>query len=184
MLAEAVEAAEPSPERILCPYCGAENEADLLYCVECGQALTPEKAAEEIGREPLPEVLVASRRGLFSAKAFKDPGAKRKALSWGFIGLVLIVVGYFAISSLVVDLTRGEARQLADSVVYSLHPEFQGVVPYVQHTREGSQYFSTYSYSMNIVGKLAGGGGQVEFTQVMVIEVNRSQGNFEVLSAY
>jgi uncharacterized membrane protein YvbJ len=166
-----------------CPQCGFENDKKAAKCENCGYAFVSMRKQKRVKiderriERSTPDVGIEKRWKL------QVPKLTSRSLLWILVGVVVFVAGYFMISSLVVKLTRHEAQQLANTVVYSSYPEFNGVKPFVEHSKEGRQYFSTYSYSMNVTGKIEGGGA-VEFTRYIVIQVNRSEGDFQILSAY
>ncbi len=166
-----------------CPECGADNNRKAKLCVGCGYSFTPVKKEKQVKKAENEKMERAPKVGVEKRRKLEIPKLSTRSTMWILVGIAVLAAGYFVISSMVVKLTRYEAQQLSNSVVYSTYPEFEGVKPYVEHTKEGRQRLSTFSYSKNVTGTIEGG-VEVEFTRYIVIRVNRSKGDFEILSAY
>lgn len=166
-----------------CPRCGSENKKTVSACYQCGYLFDIFKENKPARKREIKEKQVGSRMNFGKNTKLALPKLTSRTVLWIIISIAVVFASYFIVSSIVIKLNRQEARQLANAVVYSTHPEFSGVDPYVEHTKEGRQYFSTFSYSKNFTGTLEGG-GEVAYTQYIVIKVNRSKGDFQILSAY
>jgi len=189
----------------ICQKCGAENRPDVSFCEDCGSSLKGVKAVERLpagvcghcGKENrlgvtfceycgLPMGAPARKKIFAPIIAFtrKLQGAIHtnpyRAAFYGLASICVILLAFTLFNSLFYSVTKGEARKIAQVTVQSLYPELQDVKPFINSYSETNQKYTAFTYTKNFSGQTADG-VQVEFSAGVVVNINRTSGELEIM---
>jgi uncharacterized membrane protein YvbJ len=166
----------------VCQKCGAENPPNVSFCEDCGASLEVVKAAPKITAKKLParkkifvslETFTQNLRGAIIANSYR-------AAFYALASICVILLAFTLFNSLFYSVTKGEARKVAQMTVQSLYPELQDVKPHIDSYSQNGQKYTAFTYTKNFSGQTVDD-VQVEFSAGVVININRTSGEFEIM---
>lgn len=193
-----------------CPQCGAENRSNVSFCEDCGATLEVSKAVPKITAKRLTAGVcghcgkknrigvtfceycgnplgMPARKKIFApiiAFTRKLQGAIQsnpyRTAFYGLASICVILLAFTFFNSLFYSVTKGEARKIAQVTVQSLYPELQDVKPFINSYSENNQKYTAFTYTKNFSGQTADG-VQVEFSAGVVVNINRTSGELEIM---
>jgi uncharacterized membrane protein YvbJ len=94
---------------VYCPKCGNEVDENMAFCPRCG---APLKAAEPVQAAPAPQRNEKAEKGEKQEKQEPEKGEKHEKGQYGFVGwlvggLILILIGFFALLQISNVITSG-----------------------------------------------------------------------------
>ena len=189
----------------ICQKCNSENRPDISFCEDCGSSLKGVKTTERLpagicghcGKKNRVGVTfceycglpmgVPSRKKIFSpiiAFTKNLRGAihanSYRAAFYALASICVILLAFTLFNSLFYSVTKGEAKKIAQVTVQSLYPELQDVKPYINSYSQNNQKYTAFTYTKNFSGQTTDG-VQVEFSSGVVININRTSGELEIM---
>ena len=149
-----------------CRACGHTNRRGVQFCEECGAALQRSEARGRVG-------MIGQFRSKWNTK---------KVAMAGLAFVVLAALMFASIDRLRYPVTKGEARDKADTIIDTYYPELADVAPQVaEYKGKNGETLQSYSYTRIISAQLDGGNA-MQFSVGAVIVVDRKTGEVEVIT--
>jgi len=165
-----------------CSVCGEKNRPDVQFCETCGSPLQKIKQKTKVVKTAHKK---QSRK--ISSPLFNLFGLlKANPYKTAFIGLTAVIVlagMIFLIQSLRFDVTKTQARKIADTTIGSRYSNLINVGPVVSHIKDDTTHYTTYTYSQDMQAK-TDLGVEVEYAITVIVRVNRTTGEYDVFEMY